>query len=126
MELAAKQTYREPTFEIWPGGDTIGLGISEEHKKQMLEDFPEKFEVIEDVETYSKEKTDRLAQEAQKRMQEILSQYEDPPKGIFTSDPMTSKDAFEKDKEKDLEPETKEDALEIETPEAKLPKGKRK
>ena len=124
MELAAKQTYREPSFEIWPGGDTIGLGISEEHKAQMLTDFPEKFEVIEDVEAYSKEKTERLAQEARKRMQDILDQYEEPPADIFNSAPMTSKDSFEKDK--DFEPETKEDALEIETPEAKQPKGKRK
>ena len=124
MELAAKQTYREPSFEIWPGGDTIGMDISEEHKAQMLADFPEKLEVIEDVEAYSKEKTARLAAAAEKYMQEILAQYEDPA-SIFKSDPMTFKeDAFEKDK--DFEPETKEDALEIETPEAKQPKGKRK
>lgn len=123
MELAAKQTYREPSFEIWPGGDTIGMDISEEHKAQMLADFPEKLEVIEDVEAYTKEKTARLAAAAEKYMQEILAQYEDPA-SIFKSDPMTSKDSFEK--EKDFEPETKEDALEIETPEAKQPKGKRK
>ena len=122
MELAAKQTYSGPSFGIWPGGDAIGMGISEEHKKQMLADFPEKLEVIEDVEAYTKEKTARLAAEAEKYMQEILAQYEDP--SIFKSDPMTSKDSFEKDK--DFEPETKEDALEIETPEAKQPKGKRK
>jgi len=123
MELAAKQTYREPSFEIWPGGDTIGLDISEEHKEQMLADFPQKLRVIEDVEAYLKEKTERLAAEAQKNMQEILDQYEDAD--IFNPKPMTAKeDAFEKDK--DFAPETKEDALEIETPEAKQGKGKRK
>lgn len=124
MELVAIQTYREPAFEIWPGESTIGLGLSEEHKKQMLEDFPEKLQVIDDVDIFVKEKAARLAVEAERRMQEILSQYEDPS-SVFKSEPMTSKeDSFEK--AKDFEPENKEKDLEIETPEAKQTKGKRK
>lgn len=125
MELVAIQTYREPSFELWPGDDTIGKDISDEHKKRMLEDFPEKLQVIEDVDKFVKEKAARLAAEAEKRMQEIMAQYEDTPADIFKSDPMTSKeDSFVKDK--DFEPESKEKDLEIETPESKQPKGKRK
>lgn len=123
MELVAVQTYREPTFELWPGDDTIGLEISEDQKKQMLEDFPTKLQVIEDVEGYVKDKTERLLALAKKEQEDILAQYEDafPTRAEM----MTYKeDSFEKSK--DFIPEDKEKDLEIETPEAKQSKGKRK
>lgn len=123
MELVAIQTYREAAFELWPGDDTIGLDLSEDHKKQMLEDFPEKLQAIEDVEVYVKEKTERLLALAKKEQAEILAQYEDPD--FFNPKPMTfQEDSFENSK--DFEPEDKEKDLEIETPETKQPKGKRK
>lgn len=48
MELKAKELYRCPQFELNEGETTEGREeITEEKKAQLVEDFPEAFEVVE-------------------------------------------------------------------------------
>jgi hypothetical protein len=55
MELHCVKQYATSGFELVPGDTTIGRDISESKKSQMLEDFPDRFEVIEVEEPEHKE-----------------------------------------------------------------------
>lgn len=55
MELKCLEIYRDPSVTLNPGDTTEGLGMSEEFKAQMLNDYPSKFEEIPAVESTPKE-----------------------------------------------------------------------
>lgn len=46
MELVAKETYHSGLCSLYPGDTTIGKGLPEEVKTQMLADFPNIFGVV--------------------------------------------------------------------------------
>lgn len=49
MELIAKVLFRCPQFTMYPGDSTKGLDVAEEKKRQMITDYPEWFEVIQEA-----------------------------------------------------------------------------
>ena len=48
MQLRAKGNYSAPEFDLAAGDDTLHLDLTDERKAQMVEDFPELFEVIDE------------------------------------------------------------------------------
>jgi hypothetical protein len=61
VELKAKGTYHNSFISLIEGDTTTGMEIPEEVKAQMLSDFPELFEALEDEGAVVKTPEDKLA-----------------------------------------------------------------
>lgn len=51
MELKCLSQYNSGFMSLFPGDTTVDRGLSDEKKNQMITDFPDWFEVIEDGES---------------------------------------------------------------------------
>lgn len=91
--------YNAPDCFMKFGGQdtTIGQTVSEERKKAILEDFPDQFEEIPDVEAYKAEKKAVIAAASISNAIEVVEDSKEPEGGYnpFESDAMTSADAFQ-------------------------------
>ena len=109
MELKAKGTYHNSFISLIEGDTTTGMEIPEEVKVQMLSDFPELFEALEDEGVVVKTPEDKLA-------------IETPEEAAIE----TPEEAAIETPEDKLAIETPEDKLAIETPEVTTAKPRKK
>lgn len=97
MELRALCTYRDVKYEFQSGDSTLGKKYTEEEKQQMLEDFPDWFEVV-DEKTIKADKKKADEQMAIDQAEARAAAEASKKKGMFESDPMTSTDWIDPEK----------------------------